>query len=1687
MLHYIRFIMIFCLTLGNLPHVQAADIVVPPMPKPGVMVNLSASFTPAHLKGMTVHPDNALQFDFLMDRGENNFSDEQKKEEYTKLIKYFLASLTIADKDQWVNLSPFENNRIIENNFGKTEMGRDLLAQDYLLKQVTSSLMYPESGLGKKFWDDVYAKAFKELGHTNIPVNTINKVWIMPDEAVVYESNNTAIILKSHLKVMLEEDYLATKINTSKSTVETRLIASQTTNKTTQDVIRQIILPALEKEVNEGKNFAQLRQIVSAMILATWYKQSLKESLLGKVYADKSKVKGVDQDPKTNDAIYQQYLAAFKKGVYSYIKEDEDKYTNQIIPRKYFAGGFIRDKAMNVIRGGNLGSAHLDDEIAKWLESRNRSENVRVSVIEPKAVSNDLGFSGDSYRGELRALNGDLVEEGINDSVSEKSTSTNIGVYQIKDKNIAKYTRQLADEYVAFLRAGNSGEFNIRLNFETIKSSRKGSLAKFVMGQELPIKITRSKLTGKVTVSLGKFDWNKVIQDDQLTRNRLIKQFNITDVSKLDWYLNDAHVIAVIESINARFSQQLKDSSDFYDQITNHIKEDTQRGYDEQNQEVRVVTRWLDRWPVGKWIFRAKGVFQNYPSSEIQSKEVTASELIGVRPDAAMSAVLQDLDNEGLDEFVGSSANEPNRGVGEFDRTVRLELLDNYEKEVLKAQYEGAIDTAREMPLNSRVDGIYDLQNNNLTFTQVDAKSEEPVQVNAFKIPFTISHNGPSVIIRLHTKERFVNVLIPGTGLSKKFFSFKQSVSKSNDKFFEDASAVFEVQKNKMKRKAEVNRLLAEEVAVVASQATFIERVQSAVGVAVDYFMIKIKQKRMDKILKKAAFLVNLDQDPKVAAKQLVNTSADTWKALKDNQIQGSIDFKTRKAHFNGKENPKAGDLMVENVVLRNTPMGLKLERVTVKTKNKDYVVASIDQYLKRLNDELARIASGVEKEKLVPIPKVEKNVFRISEKESVRLAQYRFVEYINSIVLARINDPLNVGMQAAVNFNKSHSFMYRGEKIDIVVDKQVFGNINVTLQNTNLSSEIKSSVENLIKEANEVFKTEVLSIKSKKISKTAVTGTYLVPVGFEPVKVYITSPNGDISGDKEFLLRRNKDGGVQVSEFKKGEPHSVSLVKRSYDFDAFTKDLPPILYILRGTGLLEITSKEIAIKAGVTNEQFYRTVWDVLNKSGKYSIEQVNTMADQILEKISDNREVRMGGVFKNPQGQYFVEFQGADRVIQYQGEIHRQIALTDFYNKMYKGIVGDMLRNLKMSNDAGLMLKELKENKVVEISNGVDGEPNVISRAENFGYEQLAKMLQISSDKNTKDIARKALFDNMMDILGVINTSDAASLALNPEEGNSFLKVVAEGDIYVVQENTMPGPLELSLVGNEQKDVLKPDIDLNDRDIGKPSIRNIPANSSSLSRVIPLDGKELFIKASYLSPKNGSENYVVTADEKGDVQIFRGDEKVSNQYEAIPMRAFFKGVDATRVPFIFKVLNMLEDKKIIAMDRGVKGGNIENMLVSVKSGIDREVLVVAMDNFVDTKTDLSAYEQSLLLAMIKDVIINNKGGMNKIGIVTYEKSGKTFIEVTGPLGADLWVSGSPINGTPKGGIDLNAENFSLDIKRDGKGVALPIAQQDMEKLNRIEGFVPRILEIKPVFNLPILSELEEKLKTAPKLASST
>jgi len=348
----------FALLLPVQPSFAQVAIVMPPA---GQMIHITNHFEPPQMLGIKVDLKDPFSFDFIMDRGQIPMPEDVQKEEFNKIIKYFLVSLTMPNSDMWVNLSPYESKRLIPEVFAQTEMGRDLLAQDYILKQFTASLMYPEGGLGRKFWDAVYAQARKRFGTTEININTFNKVWIVADHADVYQKDDTAFLIGSHLKVMLEQDYKAIEKNKamfgSPKTID-RDEAKDAKTRMASQLVREIIVPAIEKEVNEGRSFAAVRQVYNAEILATWYKKTLRQSLLGQVFANKSKIAGqrISNPQAVMEKIYTEYLRAYKKGVFNYVREDAAP-DGQTIPRKYFSGGLV-DVAMSTV-------LTFDDEMIK--------------------------------------------------------------------------------------------------------------------------------------------------------------------------------------------------------------------------------------------------------------------------------------------------------------------------------------------------------------------------------------------------------------------------------------------------------------------------------------------------------------------------------------------------------------------------------------------------------------------------------------------------------------------------------------------------------------------------------------------------------------------------------------------------------------------------------------------------------------------------------------------------------------------------------------------------------------------------------------------------------------------------------------------------------------------------------------------------------------------------------------------------------------------------------------------------------------------------------------------------------------------------------------------------------------------------------------------------------------------------
>jgi len=74
-----------------------------------------------------------------------------------------------------------------------------------------------------------------------------------------------------------------------------------------------------------------------------------------------------------------------------------------------------------------------------------------------------------------------------------------------------------------------------------------------------------------------------------------------------------------------------------------------------------------------------------------------------------------------------------------------------------------------------------------------------------------------------------------------------------------------------------------------------------------------------------------------------------------------------------------------------------------------------------------------------------------------------------------------------------------------------------------------------------------------------------------------------------------------------------------------------------------------------------------------------------------------------------------------------------------------------------------------------------------------------------------------------------------------------------------------------------------------------------------------------------------------------------------------------------------------------------------------------------------------------------------------------------------------APVVSETPGGIDFNPNLLNLQIKRNGRGVPLPVEDQNFQNIN-VEGFIPVIINITPITNLPlILGSLQGDFQDLP------
>jgi len=291
-------------------------------------------FRPVHLRYFS-YDNLSDRFKLLLDKGDAlDLSEAATKETTKKLLNYFLVGIALPDSMFWVNLRPDSADQIIDPYLEMTDVGKIMLEADLQLKKDTASFTSPQTAAGKKYWNKLYQKAAQLYGTENVNIPTLTRPWIVPGEIIVRESAGSAYVYKANLKVMLEEDHLK-----DSSTYNFKDARAKALNEYSSQLIRELIIPQLTKEVNSAKRYAPLRQVYYSLILARWFK--LRFSGKAGTYSALINSKNIQQltskEVWDKSSYFKKYQKSFAEGEYN-VQEPVYTPTGQVI-RSYFSGG----------------------------------------------------------------------------------------------------------------------------------------------------------------------------------------------------------------------------------------------------------------------------------------------------------------------------------------------------------------------------------------------------------------------------------------------------------------------------------------------------------------------------------------------------------------------------------------------------------------------------------------------------------------------------------------------------------------------------------------------------------------------------------------------------------------------------------------------------------------------------------------------------------------------------------------------------------------------------------------------------------------------------------------------------------------------------------------------------------------------------------------------------------------------------------------------------------------------------------------------------------------------------------------------------------------------------------------------------------------------------------------------------
>jgi len=208
----------------------------------------------------------------------------------------FMTGLAIPNDKFWVNLAPWEPDRIIDDELKQSEVGRIMLEADLQMKRDFSNYTNPcASEIGKEYW--MFLDGKREIlvqqcmrkfpgeikDRDNVYFRPVTRHWIVPDKVYAYTNGSEIYIINATLTISSDPviDHAYFLVNNqdvrtlSRGCQEELNRSAIEFSQYVKELSDSMILPYVVADVNHADKYEDLRNVYFALALAQWYKSCI--------------------------------------------------------------------------------------------------------------------------------------------------------------------------------------------------------------------------------------------------------------------------------------------------------------------------------------------------------------------------------------------------------------------------------------------------------------------------------------------------------------------------------------------------------------------------------------------------------------------------------------------------------------------------------------------------------------------------------------------------------------------------------------------------------------------------------------------------------------------------------------------------------------------------------------------------------------------------------------------------------------------------------------------------------------------------------------------------------------------------------------------------------------------------------------------------------------------------------------------------------------------------------------------------------------------------------------------------------------------------------------------------------------------------------------------------------------------